>query len=268
MIKFFRKIRQNLVEDKKLKNYFIYAFGEIILVVIGILLALQFNELSISKENSKKERWYLISIVEDIEYQKVILKDLKVHCTEIIDVGKSLIKDFNETNSFTQIDSLNKKLNALIYTYDFPNTNNTYQELVSSGQFDLISDKMLSIDVINYYLYSEENSNVSKKNIDNIFYPSVYPLIKKFAQIEVYEDFIEDDENELLEDSTQLDQTIKKILTTDTAKLDLLNAIKIRINMMTDHYIMAEETLKLSKELIKKIDDYLGLKPDMVNNYD
>lgn len=43
MIKFFRKIRQKLVAENKLRNYLLYAIGEIILVVIGILIALAIN---------------------------------------------------------------------------------------------------------------------------------------------------------------------------------------------------------------------------------
>ena len=43
MIKFFRKIRQKLLSENKFSKYLIYAIGEIILVVIGILIALQFN---------------------------------------------------------------------------------------------------------------------------------------------------------------------------------------------------------------------------------
>ena len=43
MIKFFRKIRQNLLMENKTRKYFKYAIGEIVLVMIGILLALQIN---------------------------------------------------------------------------------------------------------------------------------------------------------------------------------------------------------------------------------
>ncbi len=43
MIKFFRKIRQNLLSENKFKKYLIYAFGEIILVVIGIMLAVYYG---------------------------------------------------------------------------------------------------------------------------------------------------------------------------------------------------------------------------------
>ena len=150
MIQLFKKIRKKLIAEKRLVNYLAYAIGEILLVVIGILLALQFNNKNQEQENTKKERGYLISIVEDIEFQKSILKDMKRHSLESIEVAKSIIKDYNKEQSFLKIDSLNSKLNFLIETYIFPNTNNTDSELVSSGQLNLISDKSLSIDIINY----------------------------------------------------------------------------------------------------------------------
>ncbi len=71
----FRKIRQKLLLDSSLKKYLFYAIGEIALVMIGILLALQFNAWNQEKENTKKEEWYLNNIVEDLEYQKTILKE-------------------------------------------------------------------------------------------------------------------------------------------------------------------------------------------------
>ena len=46
MIKFFRKIRKTLADDNKPLKYFRYAIGEIVLVVIGILIALQLNNLN------------------------------------------------------------------------------------------------------------------------------------------------------------------------------------------------------------------------------
>ena len=43
MLRFFRQIRQRLVTDNRFGKYLLYAIGEIVLVVIGILLALQIN---------------------------------------------------------------------------------------------------------------------------------------------------------------------------------------------------------------------------------
>jgi uncharacterized membrane-anchored protein YhcB (DUF1043 family) len=212
MIQLFKKIRKKLIAEKRLVNYLAYAIGEILLVVIGILLALQFNNKNQEQENTKKERGYLISIVEDIEFQKSILKDMKRHSLESIEVAKSIIKDYNTEQSFLKIDSLNSKLNFLIETYIFPNTNNTDSELVSSGQLNLISDKSLSIDIINYYLNSQESNDDVKNNIDNIFYPEVYPTIKKLCQITMYDEDVDEDEEYLFEEYQELELLIKNRL--------------------------------------------------------
>ncbi len=55
MIKFFRHIRKRLLTENKLSKYLLYAIGEIVLVVIGILIALQINNWNTSKIESKNK---------------------------------------------------------------------------------------------------------------------------------------------------------------------------------------------------------------------
>ena len=62
MIKFFRKIRQKLLSENNFSKYLIYAVGEILLVVIGILIALQINNWN----NLKLERQTEIKILNEI----------------------------------------------------------------------------------------------------------------------------------------------------------------------------------------------------------
>ena len=65
MIKFFRKIRQNLLMENKTGKYFKYAIGEIVLVVIGILIALSINNWNQKKTERKVEQDYISSLIED-----------------------------------------------------------------------------------------------------------------------------------------------------------------------------------------------------------
>ena len=65
MIKFFRKIRQKLLEQNKVSKYLIYALGEIILVVIGILIALQINNWNENRQNKKR----INSFIEKLKLQ-------------------------------------------------------------------------------------------------------------------------------------------------------------------------------------------------------
>ena len=67
MLRFFRQIRQRLITDNKFSKYLLYAVGEIILVMIGILLALQVNNWNQEQEQQKAIKRYLVSLVKDLE---------------------------------------------------------------------------------------------------------------------------------------------------------------------------------------------------------
>jgi len=68
MIKFFRKIRQNLLSENKFSKYLIYAIGEIILVVIGIMIALQFNNSNEQRKNLNLITETITALEEDLIY--------------------------------------------------------------------------------------------------------------------------------------------------------------------------------------------------------
>jgi len=67
MIKFFRKIRQKMLPENKFSKYLIYAIGEIILVVIGILIAIQLNEWRNDKANANQKQNVLLALKSEFE---------------------------------------------------------------------------------------------------------------------------------------------------------------------------------------------------------
>ena len=67
MIQFFRRIRKTLVDDNKPIKYLRYAIGEIVLVVIGILIALSINNWNEKRKIIIKERSYIQSIYKDLK---------------------------------------------------------------------------------------------------------------------------------------------------------------------------------------------------------
>jgi hypothetical protein len=71
MITFFRRIRQSLLSQKRLTQYLLYALGEIVLVVIGILLALQINNWNEERKESKAIKNVLVEIREDLLQDQV-----------------------------------------------------------------------------------------------------------------------------------------------------------------------------------------------------
>lgn len=185
MIKFFRKIRQKLLEQNRVSKYLIYAFGEIILVVIGILIALNINNWNQQHQNKIKENYYLK------EMQKEFLKDQNtlVRFTELTEVKASrgiLVKKYLKN------DTINKKelLAHLFFNgkiVAFKSFTPVYDELVSSGQMSLIKNDSLKIlireynDVINKsesFLYEESQAIKEKYNM-HLFKYFDYEIITK-----------------------------------------------------------------------------------------
>ncbi len=105
MIKFFRKIRQNLLIENKTGKYLKYAIGEIILVVIGILIALQINNWN---ENQKKKK-QLDAIYTTIEQNlKTDLNTLKVPIEFYERLDSTLLSILTTTYPPSFLDSINK----------------------------------------------------------------------------------------------------------------------------------------------------------------
>ncbi|WP_338732884.1 DUF6090 family protein [Mangrovimonas cancribranchiae] len=73
MIKFFRNIRKKLLSEGKTNNYLKYAIGEIILVVIGILIALQINNWNQNRIENNRARKLLKNMVEDLATDTLML---------------------------------------------------------------------------------------------------------------------------------------------------------------------------------------------------
>lgn len=80
MIKFFRKIRYNLMSENKAGKYFKYAVGEILLVVIGILIALQINNWNEERNNQATLKQFLMEFREEL---KLNIQDFKFSIKEI-----------------------------------------------------------------------------------------------------------------------------------------------------------------------------------------
>lgn len=138
MIKFFRHIRKNLLMENKTSKYFKYAIGEIALVMIGILLALQVNNWN---ENRKKETLkseYKTALINDytkdtIQVNARLLRN-NLRIERINAIGDSLTNGhYNNLESYLRL--LNNELFGMRVTNVY-NTN-SFNLLISSGKIDL-----------------------------------------------------------------------------------------------------------------------------------
>jgi uncharacterized membrane-anchored protein YhcB (DUF1043 family) len=106
MIKFFRKIRQKSLTESKFSKYLLYAIGEIVLVIIGILIA-----LSLNKVNEKKQALAKVD---------AILEDVMNELASNINQGTELIYRYRESDSLSVL-ILNNKVTYKDYTSDNSN---------------------------------------------------------------------------------------------------------------------------------------------------
>lgn len=91
MIRFFRNIRQKLLFNDKFSKYLIYAIGEIILLVIGILIALQINNWNEDRKNDHKEALLIKNIIKDLRLDADHMNKALNEVNQQLDIVDSLI---------------------------------------------------------------------------------------------------------------------------------------------------------------------------------
>jgi hypothetical protein len=160
MIKFFRKIRQKMLTENKFSKYLLYAIGEIFLVVIGILIALQINNLNEEKKNREFEKETLTQIQENINNDKLALTQIVNDFSKAIISSEKILQ--SEVSDKTE-DSIKIWLGNIIMFDRFQPLTNAYEVLKSKG-LDKISNKKLRFLLGKYY--DDEASMMVKSTND------------------------------------------------------------------------------------------------------
>tara|TARA_R110002073_G_scaffold161723_3_gene317356 strand:+ start:2404 stop:3180 length:777 start_codon:yes stop_codon:yes gene_type:complete len=149
MIKFFRRIRQQMLDQNKTSRYFKYALGEIILVVFGILIALQINTWNENRKAANEETKILKALQADFKVSKNRIKETIVIQQKALNHGKTLIqiherKDLKEFDFFnTQLDSLDNLIGFGTSWFRTEPVTGAYKALISAGKVDLIKNEKL-----------------------------------------------------------------------------------------------------------------------------
>lgn len=153
MIKFFRKLRQKLLAENKFSKYLLYAIGEIILVVIGILIALQINNANTYRKETQTLHGYLRSIKNNVESDKQQIKaiisfsnSVKVYCQKIVRISKQdeiLLKDL----LLLTHDQYN-----VFYDQYLEINPSGFESLKNSGYLGMIQGTMIENLINDYYL--------------------------------------------------------------------------------------------------------------------
>ncbi|MCA0133817.1 DUF6090 family protein [Winogradskyella alexanderae] len=126
-----------------MSKYFKYAIGEILLVVIGILIALQINNWNEERKTLKKRDMYLSKIINDLKTDTLNIKDLIIKTERY----SEQIKDYNtyfqkaDTLNLTTEQLMDSITNLNIFYIKYYPVNQTFKDMEASGNSALLSDK-------------------------------------------------------------------------------------------------------------------------------
>lgn len=145
MLRFFRRIRQNLLSQNKFSKYLLYAVGEIFLVVIGILIALQLNKWNEGRKDDLKAQKALVGLVRDVNTEKQQnFRALRWTDSSLRTARLILNQEFDSLDPGKIYDRLS------MWSGEVKN-NATYESLINSNALDILGDGDLKDGLARFY---------------------------------------------------------------------------------------------------------------------
>jgi hypothetical protein len=249
MIKFFRKIRQNLLNEGKTTRYFKYAIGEIVLVVIGILIALQINNWNEARKATIEEITLLKNIQQDIELDKLDMNfNIKLH--------KQMLKAENKLLAFLQSDlnepqtpidytnALGFRLISIIHKSTFNNLINNDISIISNNKLKKTITRFYDYFVDSLLKMENETEEYDSYLIKKAYFKKYFKLDDKLKNLGMDTDNNEYQYNPNLEKQSLLLNDAKG------AKQD--NAFQIELN---ESMVYRNGKISNYTNLLKKIDE-------------
>ncbi len=250
MIKFFRKIRQNLLTEGKTSKYFKYAIGEIILVVIGILIALQINNWN----EERKERAIVKNVLKNIRYD--LIADT-VNFSSSIKKVPQILEGAKFLLNGTALDT--SSANALYLKMPFTIIpfkikNQSYEKVTTAAITDFFEFNALFDDINTYYtLDADDYDQISRWDYDDTIADGKLWAAMGF-EIDIYEDIFYN-ENEIT--FAQPEETRKAILIEQVKTPDIRNSIKMNMYRKMRLNLILKSMKQRANDIILKIDGQL-----------
>jgi len=165
--------------ESRFSKYALYAIGEIVLVVIGILIALQINDANDTRKERLKEVHYLENIKSDLQTNIQEMDRYLAVRTGCIEAAQRIITHF-EGEPITDYDSFNADGVSIYSWQKFYQSNNTFQELVNSGNLALISNESIKnrlLDIESLYKKMKSEEDHFRFDTEKLIYEPLYELM-------------------------------------------------------------------------------------------
>ena len=257
MIKFFRKIRYKLMEQNKTGKYLKYAIGEIVLVVIGILIALQINNWNEARKVENSKQALMLALKSEMVKNKNVMERYAQGINKT-NTNFNKVLQYSAGNSNMHVDSLKYYLPKMIFERTLSILNAVQEEAISSGKFELLSDSLKqNLSILKDYTNSRNliteggfgsfkvfsNNETAKITTSLFMYPEVPKDLAIHPSIPTHSELVLNDD-ELI------------VLVKDPETYLTLN--KIYLIQISDEIWVKHGLLKLTNSTIELIDKELN----------
>ena len=253
MIPFFRKIRKKMADDNRPLKYMRYAIGEIMLVMVGILLALQVNNWNENRKLRQIEIKLLTEIKNDLEETLIEVKnDLKNH-EFYLKASNSLRKILKSEK--IESDSIGYYFNLSKGDLQLHPKTSGFNLLESKGM-DIISNDSLRMKITNIYqLGIKRLIEIGKLNPYNDIEKDLLPYERRhFKQT----DFVFETVPTLIQDSIKLygyePKSIEDLKNDHSFFIDLQNTILKRLNKIRTHKIAIQKIERVIYGVVQELE--------------
>ena len=241
MLQFFRNIRQKLIREGQLSRYLLYAIGEIILVVIGILIALQINNWNEWRKEREREKIVLEDIRDNISRNDQLI-ELTLEKLRHIDRSTDTVKSLINTKS-AYYDSLSYHFSQAIRHGGFLLRLNLdgYESLKNAG-FDIIRNENLKDQILSLFEVTYSSYDIELK-WSNEVYSGFYGWWDQYFHTTEEDLLIPIDYDQILESRSFLSKINETIVVRESIKkviYDCQNHNKSVLQLINDELLKSE----------------------------
>ncbi len=235
------------MEKNKTGKYLKYAIGEIVLVVIGILIALSINNWNETRKDRGTERYLLNQMLLEMNEDVKTLNQEKEKISSQLPLIKNLVVALG--NESVEAPTFNKAvmdyLDGVWYVLRFSSNSATFDEIKSSGKLGIIMNKELRNGIVSLYRNLDNSENMFRSNnefltphaIDLSFYKGMAPFLKD--QKEMFSQFNNPDQlylkkkykDDFINNAANQHWTITEILPAIDAQVAEIEMIQNKIEM-------------------------------------
>ncbi len=198
MIKFFRHIRQRMIKENRVSKYLLYAIGEIVLVVIGILIALQINTWSKERQRNNQEIIYLEDLKRDFLFDIETLEKRVAQNDKAFESGTQVMTLISSKTDFSDKDKVNlyQLITPLCAESFFIPEQGTIHQIEASSAGNYIQNKALKDQIFRYYSSREREEKNMEQSVQlyqhnfvtpNLLSIGIDPVIAEIAFNGTYE---------------------------------------------------------------------------------